>query len=436
MALIGVGTIYAAISFPIVLLALYLVQKYYLRTSRQLRLMDLEAKAPLYSLFEESLSGLATIRAFGWQSSLSNKNDTLLDRSQRPFYLLFAAQRWLTLVLDLIVAAVAVLLIVLVVELRGTVAAGGVGLALLNVIQFSQNVKLLVTFWTTLETQIGSVTRIRSFTEGAVPSEDLPGEDNPPPTDWPAQGSVEFKKVSAAYNDTDLVLKEVSLSIEAGEKVAICGRTGSGKTSLIMTLFRILNTSNGRITVDGVDISTLPRQEVRRRIVGVPQHPFLLKGSVRLNINPYADSSISDETIRAALRNVQVLDLVDKNGGLDADVDDLNLSVGQKQLFCLARAMVRPGRVVVLDEATSSLDAKTEETIQRLIRRKFAGHTVLAVAHRLETIMDFDRVVVMDRGKVVEVGHPWELKDAEDSWFGRLWRENEREEEEAEEMKK
>jgi len=204
MALIGVGTIYAAISFPIVLLALYLVQKFYLRTSRQLRLMDLEAKAPLYTLFEETLRGLSTIRAFGWQSSLATKNDAILDRSQRPFYLLFAAQRWLTLVLDMIVAAVAVLLIVLVVQLRGTVAAGGVGLALLNVIQFSQNVKLLATFWTTLETQIGSVSRIRSFTQTSV-SEDQQGEDTSPPPDWPEKGAIEFEKVSASYKYVDLI---------------------------------------------------------------------------------------------------------------------------------------------------------------------------------------------------------------------------------------
>jgi ABC-type multidrug transport system fused ATPase/permease subunit len=198
MALIGVGSIYAAISFPIILAALYLIQKVYLRTSRQLRLMDLETKAPLYSLFEESLAGLATIRAFGWQDTLEDKNHTLLDRSQRPFYLLFAVQRWLTLVLDLVVAAAAVLLMVLVVELRGTVSAGGVGLALVSVIQFSQNIKLLVTFWTTLETHIGSVARIRSFTETAVP-EDLPGEKDAPPPDWPASGAIEFEKLSAAY---------------------------------------------------------------------------------------------------------------------------------------------------------------------------------------------------------------------------------------------
>jgi ABC-type multidrug transport system fused ATPase/permease subunit len=198
MALIGYGSVYAAISFPVVLAALYLIQKVYLRTSRQLRLMDLETKAPLYSLFEESLNGLATIRAFGWQRALNDKNHQLLDRSQRPFYLLFAVQRWLTLVLDLVVAAVAVLLMVLVVVLRGTIAAGGVGLALLNVIQFSQNIKLLVTFWTTLETHIGSVARVRSFTENAV-TEDQPEEKETPPPGWPSTGAIEFENLSAAY---------------------------------------------------------------------------------------------------------------------------------------------------------------------------------------------------------------------------------------------
>ncbi|KAL2132691.1 hypothetical protein VTI74DRAFT_3471 [Chaetomium olivicolor] len=418
MALIGYGSVYAAISFPIVLLSLYLIQKVYLRTSRQLRLMDLETKAPLYSLFEESLSGIATIRAFQWQDKLNEKNHELLDRSQRPFYLLFAVQRWLTLVLDLVVGAVAVLLMVLVAELRGTVAAGGVGLALLNVIQFSQNIKLLVTFWTTLETHIGSVARIRSFTETTMP-EDLPEEKQESPPGWPSEGAIEFDNLSAAYSRGDLVLKQISLSIKAGEKIGVCGRTGCGKTSLIMTLFRLVDMQSGSIRVDGVDIATLPRQEVRSKIVAVPQHPFLLKGSVRLNADPMGQAS--DEDIVAALKCVQVMEAVGKNGGLDADVDDMNLSVGQKQLFCLARAMLRPSTILILDEATSSIDAKTEETMQRLIRRKFANHTIIAVAHRIETIMDFDKVAVLDAGRLVEFDNPYNLLDVPGSAFGKLY---------------
>lgn len=419
MALIGVGSIYAAISFPVVLLALYTVQWFYLRTSRQLRLLDIEAKAPLYSLFEESLRGLATVRAFGWQETLEHKNRALLDRSQRPFYLLFAVQRWLTLVLDLIVAAVAVLLVILVVQLRGTVNAGGVGLALLGVIQFSQNIKLLVTYWTMLETHIGSVARIRSFTETTV-SEDQPGETYQPPPEWPATGAIEIKKLTASYGASNLVLKDVSLSIAAGDKIGICGRTGSGKTSLLMALFGLVDLQGGSILVDGVDLATVPRHQVRSRISGVPQQPFLLKGSVRLNADPMG-AAASDEAILHALECAQLSRLVHDQGGLDADIDTLNLSSGQRQLLGLARALLRPSSILILDEATSSIDARTEEVVQRVIRRKFPGHTIIAVAHRLDTIMDFDKVAVLDAGRLVEFDSPYSLLEMPGSAFSRLY---------------
>ena len=198
MALIGVASPYAAISFPLIFVVLYLIQFFYLRTSRQLRFLDLEAKAPLYTQFTEMLSGLATIRAFGWQSHLESFGRELLDRSQRPFYLLFAVQRWLTLVLDLVVAGLAVLLMVLVVVLRHSISPGYVGVALVNIIQFSQSVKLLVQFWTQLETHIGSVSRIKTFTADAV-TENLDDEDRTPPPEWPAQGRIEFDNVSAGY---------------------------------------------------------------------------------------------------------------------------------------------------------------------------------------------------------------------------------------------
>jgi ABC-type multidrug transport system fused ATPase/permease subunit len=198
MALIGASSPYAAISFPIVGVSLYSIQKFYLHTSRQLRFLDLEAKSPLYTQFNEMLEGLSTIRAFGWQDFLVDKAKALLDRSQRPFYLLFAVQRWLTLVLDLIVAAVATLLIVLVVALRGKIQPGYVGIALLNVILFSQSVKLLISFWAQLETHIGSVARVKTFTTDAV-SENLEGEDQVPPPNWPGEGKIEFKNITACY---------------------------------------------------------------------------------------------------------------------------------------------------------------------------------------------------------------------------------------------
>jgi ABC-type multidrug transport system fused ATPase/permease subunit len=198
MVFMGIASKYAAISFPFVLLTVYLIQKVYLRTSRQLRFLDLEAKAPLYSHFTDTLSGLVTLRAFGWQHSLQEKHYELLDLSQRPFYFLYAVQRWLTLTLDLVVAGIAVLLITLVVTLRGDISAGYVGVALLNVIMFSQSIKLLVTFWTNLETHIGSIQRVKTFTE-TVQSEDLPTERDPVPPKWPAEGNIEFNSLFAEY---------------------------------------------------------------------------------------------------------------------------------------------------------------------------------------------------------------------------------------------
>ncbi|KAJ5091867.1 hypothetical protein NUU61_006737 [Penicillium alfredii] len=418
MALIGVSSKYAAISFPIVLGILFLIQKLYLRTSRQLRFLDLEAKAPLYSHFSDCIQGLVTLRAFGWQHAMEKKNIELLDYSQRPFYFMFAIQRWLTLSLDLVVAGIAILLIVLVVALRGSLEVGYVGVALLNVIMFSQSIKLMVTFWTNLETHIGSILRVRDFTRD-VQSEDQPGEDDDVPPNWPSSGAVSFHSASAAYRPDEPVLDDVSISIPAGEKVGICGRTGSGKTSMIMSIFRMIELTSGTITVDGVDITRLPRREIRSRINGVSQDSLLLKGSVRLNADP--TGAHSDHDILSALKSVQLLPAIEEKGTLDTDIDEIYLSHGQKQLFCLARALLRPGNILILDEATSNVDTKTDEIMQRVIREKFCNHTILAVAHKLDTILDYDRVIVLDAGRVVETGEPYELLTQPKSQFARLY---------------
>jgi ABC-type multidrug transport system fused ATPase/permease subunit len=198
MILIAVGSYYTAIAFPFLLATLWVVQHTYLRTSRQLRFMDLEAKSPLYALFTESVTGLATLRAFGWRNALEKRHHELLDRSQRPFYLLYAVQRWLTLVLDMIVTVIAVLVVVLVTQLRGILPAGLIGVALVNIIQFSQHLKLLMTFWTTLETHIGAISRIKSFTAD-TPSEHEPQEKEQPPSVWPSKGTIVFDRVWAGY---------------------------------------------------------------------------------------------------------------------------------------------------------------------------------------------------------------------------------------------
>lgn len=417
MVFMGIASKYAAISFPLVIFTIYSIQKVYLRTSRQLRFLDLEAKAPLYAHFTDCLAGLITVRAFGWQQTLQDKNHRLLDYSQRPFYFLYAIQRWLTLTLDMVVAGIAVILIILVVTLRGSIGAGYVGVALLNVILFSQSIKLLVTFWTNLETHIGSILRVKSFNEN-VASEDQANEKGDVPPEWPSRGEISFENVSAEYRASEPVLNNVSIAIQAGEKVAICGRTGSGKTSLIMSIFRLADLTSGSILIDGIDISQIPRQEIRSRINGVSQSPLLIQGSVRKNIDP--TGHCSDHSIMAALKTVQLSTKVQEKGGLDTDIDELFLSQGQKQLFCLARATIRSGNILVLDEATSSVDARTDEIMQRIIREKFAKHTIITVAHKLETILDYDRVIVLDSGHIIESENPHNLL-ASNSHFSSLY---------------
>ncbi|KAF2030893.1 hypothetical protein EK21DRAFT_64674 [Setomelanomma holmii] len=428
MALIAVAAPFAAISFPIVGISVFFIQKFYLRTSRQLRFLDLEAKSPLYTQFNEILEGLATIRAFGWQGFVEEKAKILLDRSQRPFYLLFAVQRWLTLVLDFVVAAVATILIILVVSLRGKLSAGYVGVALLNVVLFSQSIKLLITFWTQLETHIGSVARIKNFTTNPA-AEDKDTEDHIPPAVWPSRGRIDFNDITAHHKAGEPVIQDFSLSIKTGEKVAVVGRTGSGKSSLVLSLFRMIELSHGSITIDALPIHRIPRQTIRSRLIGLPQDAYLLPGSVRLNADPLKQST--DKAIIQALKDVNLWDEVIVAKGdaekyahpLDVLVEELHLSHGQRQLFCIARALLRREKssILVIDEATSNLDASSDNHVQRLLRARFPSHTIIAVAHKLDTILDFDKVIVMNQGSLVEYGEPYKLLEQQGSWFKSLY---------------
>ncbi|RAK71485.1 P-loop containing nucleoside triphosphate hydrolase protein [Aspergillus fijiensis CBS 313.89] len=422
VVVVCVSTSYIAATVPACLLAFYFVQRFYLRTSRQIRYLDIEAKAPLITHFLETLSGLTTIRSFHWETEYRKQNAELINSSQKPFYLLFAIQRWLELVIALLVAGFAVVLVAVAVATRGRLSAGFIGVALLNIVTFTENLQGLIMQWTVLETSIGAVSRVRHF-QRTVESEHLDCESFVPPAAWPEHGAIEINDLVASYkSSTSRALDHISLSIRPGTKVGICGRSGSGKSSLISSLFRLIELSNGTITIDGQDITTLRRNDLRAQLNCIPQEPFLLPScSVRLNIDP-GNSSIQDEILIDALKKVQVWDVVDALGGLDATITPDSFSPGQKQLLCFARAMVRSeGKILILDEATSSIDTQTDEIMQGLIRTEFASHTVIAIAHRLETIVDFDEVIVMEAGQVKEQGNPQKLLEEKGAFAELYW---------------
>ncbi|KAK7736159.1 hypothetical protein SLS53_007187 [Cytospora paraplurivora] len=425
--IIASGARYFAVLIPFCIVPLYALQKFYLRTSRQVRHLDLESKSPLYTHFTETLNGIVTIRAFGWQRDSFEDQLRLLDVSQKPYYLLFCIQRWLAVVLDLFVTVIAAILVALAVKVTHTTSSGAIGLSMVSLISLNTDLSRIITAWTNLETSLGAIARLRDFVRDTPQEEDAGAESLPAvPQGWPSAGAIDFKHVDATYKKPDeKVLEDLSLTIQPGQKVGICGRTGSGKTSLLLALLRLLDTPSGTIQVDNIDLSSHPRKAIRPHLITLPQDPVKLPGTVRTNLDPHGvfNSPSGDTDLIAALGKVFLWDdVISPRGGLDADFSELGLSHGQEQLFGLARALLQKdkGSIVLLDEATSSVDYETDRRVQEVIREGLARHTVLAVAHRLDTIQDYDLVVVMDRGRIVEKGDPRELREREGSAFRRL----------------
>ncbi|KZL81674.1 abc transporter [Colletotrichum incanum] len=418
--MIAVASRYIAILLPFLMLCFYAIQHFYLRTSRQIRLLDIEYKAPLYSQLIKTIDGLVTIRAFGWQDEFEEKNMDLLNTSQRPSYLLYCIQRWLTFSVDMMIALIALVLIVVTTTLREQIGPGYMGIALSNILSFSGTIKAALTSWVTLEIAISAVARIRDFSitteREADPEEEL---TKPSDQDWPGQGAIDLRGVTASYPSSGTILHDVTLSIKPGEKVAICGRSGSGKSSLVLCILRLMQLESGTITIDGVDLSTVPHEHVRSRLTAVPQDVFIFDGTVRLNVDP--EKTATDEDIKKALENVRLWSKVEQRGGLDATIHDKFFSRGESQLLVFARAMLQKSKVLVLDEFTSSLDDETAAIIYGLLKESFDGWTVIAIAHKLEPVLEFDRVAVLSSGRVIEYDEPKKLVEQDDSAFKRLF---------------
>ncbi|PYI12622.1 P-loop containing nucleoside triphosphate hydrolase protein [Aspergillus sclerotiicarbonarius CBS 121057] len=434
-AVLAATSPYMLIAYPFAVAALYMVQRFYLSTSRQIRLLDLEAKSPLYSHFLDTGRGVATIRAFGWTEDHIRINQNLLDTSQRPTYLLAMIQRWLLFTLNVFVLILAVLAVTLSTQLQ--TSTGFTGSGLLTLMQLGQFMTSVVQCYAKLETSMGAVSRLKAFRDNTSP-ESLEGEDVVPPPSWPWKGRVEVNRVSASYraSETDphsVALRELNFVVEPGQKVAICGRTGSGKSSIVLLLLRLLDplpSSSQNITIDGVALHRVDRSILRQRIIAVPQDVIFLPDgtSFKENLDPFC---LSTETeCQSILEDLDLWPLVQKQGGLTAGLSPDSLSQGQKQLFSIARAVLRrrvrsrhlepEGGILLLDEVSSNVDLETDRALRKVIEREFAGYTIIMVSHRLEVVLDFDRVLVLDTGHIVEDGKPRELAGVEKSRFREL----------------
>ncbi|XP_017108725.1 multidrug resistance-associated protein 1 isoform X7 [Drosophila bipectinata] len=409
--------IFLAVIVPIAFLY-YFAQRFYVATSRQLMRLESVSRSPIYSHFGETVTGASTIRAYNVGDRFIEESDAKVDKNQVCKYPSVIANRWLAIRLEM-VGNLIILFASLFAVLGGQTNPGLVGLSVSYALQVTQTLNWLVRMTSDIETNIVSVERIKEYGET---KQEAPWEleaDKSKPKNWPEEGRVEFQNFQVRYREgLDLVLRGVSFNIKGGEKVGIVGRTGAGKSSLTLALFRIIESAGGRIAIDGVDIATMGLHMLRSRLTIIPQDPVLFSGSLRINLDPFEVKT--DDEIWKALELSHLKSFVKSlAAGLNHEIAEggENLSVGQRQLVCLARALLRKTKVLVLDEATAAVDLETDDLIQKTIRTEFKECTVLTIAHRLNTILDSDKVIVLDKGQITEFASPTELLDNPKSAF-------------------
>ncbi|XP_025986920.1 multidrug resistance-associated protein 1 isoform X7 [Solenopsis invicta] len=385
----------------------YFIQRFYVATSRQLKRLESVSRSPIYSHFSESVTGAQIIRAYGVQEQFIHESENRVDFNQVCYFPSIIANRWLAVRLEMVGNLIIFFAALFAVLGRDTMSSGLVGLSVSYALQITQTLNWLVRMTSDVETNIVAVERIKEYGE-TTQEASWKNAENMPAKEWPKHGRVDFKDFKVRYREgLDLVLNGLTFSVLGGEKIGIVGRTGAGKSSLTLALFRIIEAAHGKILIDDVDISKLGLHDLRSRLTIIPQDPVLFSGTLRMNLDPF--NCYSDEEVWRALEHAH-LKLFVKNlpSALLHEVTEggENLSVGQRQLICLARALLRKTKVLILDEATAAVDLETDDLIQTTIRQEFKDCTVLTIAHRLNTILDSDRVIVLDNGLIVEYDSP------------------------------
>ncbi|MBN3303875.1 MRP1 protein, partial [Amia calva] len=409
-AIILFATPIVAVIIPPLGLLYFFVQRFYVASSRQLKRLESVSRSPVYSHFNETLLGTSVIRAFHEQQRFITDSDGKVDYNQKAYYPSIVANRWLAVRLEFVGNCIVLFAALFAVVARETLSPGLVGLSISYALQVTASLNWLVRMSSELETNIVAVERVKEYGDTEKEAS-WQLEDSGPPQGWPTVGRIEMRNFCLRYReDLELALRDITVTIEGGEKVGIVGRTGAGKSSLTLGLFRIIESGGGEISIDGVDIAGLGLHDLRSRITIIPQDPVLFSGSLRMNLDPF--DLYSDEEVWRSLELAHLKTFV---SGLPDKLEHEcseggeNLSLGQRQLVCLARALLRKTKVLVLDEATAAVDLETDDLIQSTIRSQFEECTVLTIAHRLNTIMDYTRVLVLDKGQIVEFDSPSSL---------------------------
>jgi ABC-type multidrug transport system fused ATPase/permease subunit len=382
-----------------------------------LKRLEAISKSPIYSLFSETLHGASVIRAFGHQARFFEEAFVRTDNLHRPFYFLWATNRWLGVRTDL-ASSFIILGCGIGIAFSGDLLDASIaGFALSFAVNVTDSLMWAVRAHAMVEIDMNSAERVQEYL--LIPQE--PShivEGNRPPSNWPAKGHVHVQSLTVQYSiDQNPVLKDISFILQPGEKVAVVGRTGAGKSTLMLAFYRFVEAFCGSITIDGINIHDIGLEDLRSRLVIIPQDPLLFTGTVRSNLDP--DDIHSDAALYHVLQRVHLTGSAAGTKAIHLDMPVLdngsNFSVGQKGLLCLARGLLKQSRVILIDEATASIDTHTDSLIQETIRDVFSDSTVLCIAHRLTTIADYDRVLVLDAGEIVEFDTPYNLLEGDNA---------------------
>ncbi|CAF1203015.1 unnamed protein product [Didymodactylos carnosus] len=412
LVVIGIVNPWALLILVPLLPAFWWLRRFYLRSSRQIKRLESVTRSPVYALFSSSLNGgLATIRAFSVQEDFVQLFIDRVDTNTRAFFILIAAVRWFGVRLDLMTSLLSLLTAVLTIALRARIDPSSAALSLMYCINLTMLFQWAVRQSAEAENYMTSAERIYEYGQ-LVPEEDENNNDLfiQPPDDWPSRGTIQFNKYSMRYRpELEPVLSNIDLRIESREKIGIIGRTGAGKSSLFQAIFRLVErrSVDGQIVIDGFDIGSISLNHLRSRLSVIPQQPILFAGTLRYNLDPF--EQFTDEQCLLALESVQLKHLVfDHPAGLHLLVAESgsNFSAGQCQLICVARAILKQSKILMIDEATANVDRTTDSLIQTVIADKFRDRTILTIAHRLNTVAKSDRIVVLHQGMVTDFDIP------------------------------